>query len=162
MLEVKTEDCLFEMSNVRGKYVKNPQKLKFSFYFSSKDGNSHGIRVKPMFNSEKLIKSKCGTLSLHTDWKFVPGSDDKSVSAKDIKQMKDFFRKYLVLFCMVWEEQLTDGELEDYFVGTITWDELLSGISFYDKYEKELKEITSVEDLEVFCRDDQLVNFQGN
>lgn len=46
------EDVLY-MSSVRGKDVKNPYQLPFSFYFSSGNGVTHGPRVKPVFNSEK-------------------------------------------------------------------------------------------------------------
>lgn len=162
MIDVLNEDRMFEMANIRGKRVKNPKRLNFSFYFSSKDGNSHSIRVKPVFNPEKLIISKCGVLELHGDWEYTPGSDDKSVSNKDIAKMKEFFRKYLVLFCMVWDEQLTDGELEDYLLGLISWEELLSGITFYTEYSKELSEISDVESLESFCREHKLVNMYGN
>ena len=66
------KEVLFEMSNMRGRYVKNPHKLNFSFYFSSKDAVEgkdlvHGLRVKPVFNPEKISVSKVGTLKLHGD-----------------------------------------------------------------------------------------------
>lgn len=77
-------DYIFAMSDVRGRYVKQPNKLPFSFYFSPSDGVAHGIRVKPVFNPERLILNKTGTLKLCDDWEYAPGKDDKFVSDKDI------------------------------------------------------------------------------
>lgn len=76
------------MSNVRGKYVKRPSSLPFSFYFSPSDGVIHGIWVKPVFDPERSTISKAGTLKLCDDWEYTPGKDDKSVNDKDICKMK--------------------------------------------------------------------------
>lgn len=159
---IKSKDSILCMANVRGKYVVNPGKLKFSFYFSSDDGITHGIRVKPVFNPEKMLKSMTGTLKLCDDWSYIPGPDDDSVSSKDVNDMKRLFRKYLVLFCMVWDEQLQDGVLEDYFKGTVTFHEMLEDISFYNSYSSYLDKIRDVDQLENFCRVNNLVNMQGN
>ena len=80
----KIPNYLFEMSNIRGKYVKVPHKLDFSFYFSPKNAVAntdiaHGLRVKPVFNPEKMSINKAGTLKLHSDWKYIPGEDDTKV-----------------------------------------------------------------------------------
>ena len=79
---------IFAMSNIRGRYVVNPNKLDFSFYFSPGSGVDHSIRVKPVFNPEKLKLSMTGTLKLCDDWEYVRGKDDSSVSEKDIRKMK--------------------------------------------------------------------------
>ena len=150
------------MSNARGKYIVIPGKLPFSFYFSSGVGVSHPIRVKPMFNPEKLIQSKTGTLKLCDDWEYVPGEDDGNVKGQDIKKMKQFFRRYMVLFAAVWDEQLQDSTLQDYFYGRIGFNEMLQDLEFYNNYADELDNINTVEDLEQFCRDNKLVNLYGN
>ena len=162
IIRTLSESYLVEMSNVRGNHVINPGKLPFSFYFSGGNGNPHDIRVKPMFNPAKLRKDLAGTLRLCDDWKFERGAADKHVSASDIKEMKEFFRRHLVLFCMVWDYQLTDPELEDYFVGDITLNELLKGFDQYENYKDELDKISTVEELEAFCRNEDLVNFRDN
>ena len=89
-------ELLFEMANIRGKSVKIPHRLNFSFYFSPKDAVEskdicHGLRVKPLFDPEKMSIDKAGTLKLHGDWKYIPGSDDKNIGTKAIKEMKNFF-----------------------------------------------------------------------
>lgn len=159
---IRSKDSILCMANVRGKYVVNPGKLKFSFYFSSDDGITHGIRVEPVFNPEKMLKSMTGTLKLCDDWNYIPGPNDNAVSSKDVNDMKRFFRKYLVLFCMVWDEQLQDGVLEDYFKGTASFREMLEDISFYNEYSEYLDKIDNVDQLESFCRMNKLVNMQGN
>lgn len=135
-------DFLFEMVNIRGKYVKIPHKLNFSFYFSPKDAVEgkdicHGLRVKPLFNPEKMSINKAGTLKLHGDWKYIPGEDDKKIGAKPIAEMKEFFKKYKILFSAVWEKSLPPDALYDYFRGTITFSELIQEFDFYDDYKKD-------------------------
>lgn len=150
------------MCNVRGRYVANPGALPFSFYFSSGAGMPHSIRVMPVFNPNRLVSSLTGTLKLCDDWEYIPGKDDADVSSKDIKNMKEFFRKYLVLFCAVWDEQLSDGVVEDYFRGDILFSDMLKDFDFYEMQSSELNNIKSISELESFCRDNQLVNLYGN
>lgn len=149
------------MSNVRGNKVRVQKNLPFSFYFSASQGE-HSIRVKPMFNPSKLKDNMAGTLKLCDDWEYIPGPDDKNVSAKDIAKMKSFFRRFLVLFAAAWERIVDDGDVYDYLVGDITLPELIEQFSFYDEYSEELDDITSVAELEQFCRDNDLVNLFDN
>lgn len=157
-----SDDYILAMSNIRGIHVKNPNNLPFSFYFSSGKNAPHNIRVKPMFNPAKLKESLTGTLKLCDDWEFKPGVNDKNVKPDKIAAMKAFFRRYIVLFCAVWDEQMQDGILEDYFKGEITFQEMLEDLDFFDEYTEELSAISTVEELEEFCRINNLVNFYGN
>lgn len=159
---VHPQHSIFGMSNVRGRYVKNPKQLPFSFYFSSGDGVTHGPRVKPLFNPERLISSLTGTLELCNNWEYVPGKDDKNVGEKSIRQMKKFFKDYVVLFCLVWDEHMQDATLEGYFKGEITFNEMLQDIDFHPQYKDHLDNMASVQELEKFCRDNELVNLYGN
>lgn len=159
---IRTSQDIFAMSNVRGRYVVNPEQLDFSFYFSSGAGVDHSIRVKPVFDPEKLKVSLTGTLKLCDDWEYEPGPNDIKVSQKRINRMKQFFRQYLVLFAAVWDEQMQDATLEDYFKGQISFNEMLQDLSFYEDYSEELDTIDNVQDLEVFCIDNDLVNMYGN
>ena len=156
------EDYLIEMSNVRGRYVKQPYQLPFSFYFSSGAGVPHSIRVKPVFNPEKLKRSETGTLKLCDDWEFTPGVNDGSVATTLVQEMKSFFKKYIVLFCAVWDEQMQDAVLQDYFLGNIEFDEMIQDLDFYGRYKDELLNIHDIESLEKFCRENNLVNLYGN
>lgn len=162
MIKIYESDSLMGMANVRGIYVKNPGKLPFSFYFSSGTGQKHSIRVKPVFNPNRLYMSSVGNLKLSGDWEYTPGKDEKFVSDKDIDSMKKFFKDNIVLFAMVWDEQLQDGMLEDYLKGLISFNDMLEDIVFYDEYKKEMEHITTVKELDEFCRNNNLVNFYGN
>lgn len=159
---IYSNEDIFAMSNVRGRYVKNPRSLPFSFYFSSGSGVSHDIRVNPMFNPEKLKKSLTGTLKLCDDWRYTAGSEDKNVDSKLILEMKQFFRKYLVLFCAVWDEQMQDAVLEDYFLGNISFNTMLKDLDFYEEHKESLDNISDVSSLEAYCRLHDLVNMYGN
>ena len=152
----KNHEDIFAMSNVVGKFVKNPNKLPFSFYFSQKGDNKHGIRVKPMFNPNKLSVRLCGNLELHSNWNYTPGPDDKNISSKQIKQMKDFFRTYKVLFAAVWEEELQEYALEDYLRGLCSWEDMMHEFEFYEEYHQELDQIQNCEELESFVRENNI------
>lgn len=154
--EPPAEIDIFCMSNLRGKDIKI-ENLPFSFYFSARE-SSHAIRVKPMFNPNKVSKSKFGTLELHGDWKYTPGPDDKNVSQKQIREMKVFFKKYKVLFAAVWEEELQEIPVQDYFRGLISFSDLLTEFEFYEDYQKEMGCIDSIEELESFVRKNGLFN----
>lgn len=149
-------DDIFGMSNLRGKYVKT-DKINFSFYFSMKKA-SHAIRVKVSFNDAKINESDFGVLELHGDWKFTPGRNDKDVSSKDIRNMKAFFVKYKVLFAAVWNKEIYEADVVEFFRKGITFSELLREFDFYDEYAEEMNKIQSVAELESFVRDNHIFN----
>ena len=161
-LIIRQKDSIIAMANIRGRYVKNPGKLPFSFYFSFFSGVNHGPRVKPMFSPERLISSLTGTLELCDNWEYVPGKDDKNIDEKSIRSMKKFFKDNIVLFCLVWDEHMQDGVLEDYFKGDITFNQMLQDLDFYNEYQLNLDSIRSVQELENFCRVNDFVNLYGN
>ena len=160
-VEISYDNAVICMSNVRGNKIRVQKNLPFSFYFSAQQGQ-HSIRVKPMFNPAKLRDDLVGTLKLCDDWEYIPGPDDVHVSNSDIEKMKKFFRRYLVLFAATWDRQLADGDVYDYLVGDITLPELIETFDFYNEYASELDEISSVSELENFCRIHDLVNLYGN
>ena len=155
----ETNDYMIEMANVLGRKVKVPNKLPFSFYFSGRRNGEHSIRVKPVFNSNDLNPSIVGTLKLCDDWEFIPGDNEKHISKSDVNEMKDFFRNYLVLFCMVWDYQLREDVVQDYLRGLIDFSELLEEIKFYTE---DMNTISTIKELEDYCRENNLVNFYGN
>ena len=158
---IRESEDIFAMSNVRGKYIKVEQNIPFSFYYSPRN-SSHGPRVKVLFNPDRMRQNLAGTLKLCDDWLFVPGKDDLNVSNSKIASMKQFFRKYLILFLLVWENLLDDPDPEDYFRGDIDLHKLITLIDFYPEFAKEMDEIKSISELEDFCRKNNLVNFYGN
>lgn len=158
---IKSHEDIFAMSNVRGKYIKVEKNIPFSFYYSPRN-SSHGPRVKVIFNPDRMKQDAAGTLMLCHDWEFVPGKDDSHVSSRDITRMKEFFRKYLILFLLVWDKHSDDPDAEDYFRKDMSLHELITRIDFYSEYSTELDTISSIEELEDFCREHDLVNFYGN
>ena len=161
---IKDSESIFGMSNVRGRHIKVEKGIPFLFYYSPKDEDrqSHEIRVKPSFNREKLMLSQAGTLKLCDDWKYIPGEKDQNISAKQITAMKQFFRKYLVLFCAVWDKQVYDTDLEDFMRGEISLAEFIQDLDFYDKYKDDLDQIKTVSELEDYCYKNNLINLRDN
>ena len=154
------EDILC-MSNIRGRKIKVTGSKPFSFYFSSKN-SSHSIRVRPIFNPDKIRMDKVGTLKLSDDWSYIPGPDDKHVSKSDIEKMKQFFKENIVLFAAVWDNQLYDTDVEDYLYGEIDLQELIQQFPFYEDYEDELENVKTISEFTEFCRANNLVNLYGN
>lgn len=151
------EDEIMCMANVRGNSVSVPHSLPFSFYFSRRN-SSHGIRVKVVFNPNRLNINECGNLELHSDWVYVPGHNDKGVSSKIKNQMIDFFRKYKVLFAAAWEDVIQEDIIQDYFRGLITWNELIQSFDFYEEYKGDLDKISDVASLEQYVRKCNIFN----
>lgn len=158
---INTSEDTFAMSSVIGRFIKVEKDVPFSFYYFPKNSN-YGPKVKLVLNPDRMKLGETGVLRLCGDWEFTPGPDDKHHSDADVARMRDFFRKYLVLFLLVWDTQVPDPELEDYFRGDITLQEFIQDIDFYPEYSSELNKINSVSELEEFCRVNDVVNFYGN
>ncbi|MGN0013431.1 MAG: hypothetical protein ACI37J_09050 [Candidatus Bruticola sp.] len=106
--------------------------LDFSFWVSPKEDNQHTIRTKIFWNPSKISsKIDSGYMWLHGDYKYFPSSGSKHVSAKKIRQAREFCKKYKVLFAAAWEYALECKDVSNYFCGCLTFEELL------DKFIKE-------------------------
>lgn len=150
------------MSNVLGEDVVHPGKLPFSFYYSTREGVPHSIRVKPIFDDSKMSIKRAGNLKLSDDWKYTPETGKKHIDHSAVRYMKEFFKDNIVLFCLVWDMQVNEPLLGKYLDGRLTLNEFIQKIDFYEDYKKDLDAITSVHELEDFCRSHHLVNFHGN
>lgn len=158
---INSSEQIFGISNVLGRFIAVEENVPFSFYYSPRN-SSHGPRVKPVLDPNKMRISDAGTLSLCGDWEFVPGRRDLYYPAKVVHLMKEFFRTYLVLFLLVWDEQADDPMLGYYLEGKISLNEFIQTIDFYPEYAEDLDQIETVTELEQFCREHELVNFYGN
>lgn len=169
MFKLKRND-IFAMANIIGRRVAiTPGGLPFSFFLSKDMRLPHTIRVKVAFNPDKLNRKELGNLTLSKGidkWKFTPSSDlNKHISKQDITNMKNFFRKYLVLICMMWNEQAVDVDVANYFLGNTSLHDLIVNSYLYEdnkQYQEALNEIRTVKELESFCRKYKLVNMYGN
>ena len=144
---------LMEMANLRGKQVKTDN-IDFSFYFSSKAGNSHSIRIKICWNRERM-KDNCvdGYMELHGDYKYVNSPGCKIPNNKQIVEAREFFRKYKVLFAAVWEGTLEADIVQLFFMKRIRWPEVLSEFEDISKiaYDK-IQLCSNISELEAVVR----------
>ena len=154
---IEAAEPIMGMGNLLGKTVKVPKPLPFSFYFST-NFDVHGIRVKPLFDPEKMSIDRAGNLWLCDSWEYTPGKDDKHVDSKDIRKMKAFFRKYKVLFCAVWGKILQETYVEDYFKKRMSFKSLLKQFDCYQEYKDDMGDIDSIEELEEFVRENNICN----
>ena len=147
------KESLFEMSNIRGKYIK-VEDLDFSFYFSSKSNayDRHGIKVKLCWNREKIGRDLLdGYMELSGDYKYTSTAHPANkIDSVDIATARYFFKKYKVLFSAVWEEVLDENFLVSYLKGDLSFSDLTQEFELpFDSYEfvqrcKSLKELESV------------------
>lgn len=151
------DDAIMCMANVRGNSVNVPHSLPFSFYFSRKN-SSHGIRVKVVFNPNRLNINDCGNLVLHSNWTYTPGRNDNNVNSKQKNQMIDFFKEYKALFAAVWEDVIQEDVIQDYFRGMISWNQLVESFDFYEEYKDDLDKISDVQSLEKYVRENEIFN----
>lgn len=152
---------LFEMANVLGNSVSIEHRLPFSFFFSSKGTvhGTHAIRIKVCWNPSKYYSSADGYIELHGEYKYVVSSHKYKPTSKELSILRDFVRKYKVLFAAVWEEKLDPNALQNYFAGQIKLKELIS--KFQDVTEKqyyELNHATNLQELEEVVRKTKAFN----
>ena len=100
--------------------------LDFSFWVSPRGNNQHTIRTKIFWNPSQISpENGSGYMWLHGDYEYFPSSGSKHVSAKKIRQAREFCKKYKVLFAAAWEKALECEDVGDYFRGDLTYEELL-------------------------------------
>lgn len=144
---------LLEMANMLGRKVKI-ENINFSFYFSFKTGMQHGIRVKIKWNRDRFRGAEDGYMDLHGQYDYVQSEHGEVVSETEISKAKAFFVKYKVLFAAVWEVFLEADDVQDYFEGNLTFDELR--MSFYDFPKDTFKDAETVADIEKIVRENNL------
>ena len=154
---LKDSDVVFAMSNIRGNKVRVEDPLPFSFFYSPKM-SSHGPRVKPVFDPQKMRIENAGTLKLCDNWRYIPGKNDNP-SDKQIEEMKAFFRKYLVVFLLVWDNLVDEPDADEYFKGEITLQEFIACLDFYQDNKEVLDSVKTIGQLEDVCREFNLLDF---
>ena len=128
------ENYLIEMANMTGKFVKTDD-INFSFHFSDKDEVhlQHGIRVKINWNKDKSSSNFDGTLALHGDYRYTPSSHPKNnCTTSLLKEARNFFKKYKVLFAAVWEGILDPNFVHEYFKGEMSLYEVVAQLELPD------------------------------
>lgn len=149
------EDLLLEMANIIGKYVKTDN-IDFSLYFSRKSASRHAIRVKVYWGRERLNDDMCGYIELHGNFSYSQNPKQKyKPTVKMVCSLRDFVKKYKVLFSAVWEDVLGEYSVQDYLCGRIDFCELVS--EFYidkigDSNYKKLIEVRSLPELDSVVR----------
>ena len=152
------EDMLTEMANVRGKDVVVDD-IDFSFYFSKKNA-SHGIRLKIVWNRERMSGNDDGYIELHGDYKYVRSSASSyKPKGWELNGLRYFCKKWKALFSAVWEQKLDETDVRKYFEGDLTFSELMKTFENISQlnYEK-VNRCQSVRQLEKIVRDNNIYN----
>lgn len=154
------EDLLMKMANLRGKDVKI-EDINFSIYFSPKQTDQHSIRIKVLWNRERMNSGNFdGVLYLHGDYEYKqnPNADNKP-DMYDIFELKYFAKRYKVLFVAVWENKLDPNDVEDYFKGRLSFEELLTLFLDLDSddYDK-IQQARNIKELEQIISENNIFN----
>lgn len=152
---------LVEMANVVGNDVVLEKRLPFSFYFSNKDAvhSQHGIRLKVLWNPSKSPSNADGYMEMHGDYNYISGSHKYKPTGKELSILKNFCKKYKVLFSAVWEDKLDQSAAQKYFDGRLQFKELLT--KFENVREKEyylINHCKNLEELEQYVRENKIFN----
>lgn len=122
--KLEESESLMEMANVAGDdFTLEP--IKFSFYFSDCQKCKHEIRVKVKWDPEGTSGRPDGFFKLFGNFDYVHESNKKE-NTDLIKHARAIFKKYHPLFVLVWNRIIDESQLQKYFIGNITWDQLIS------------------------------------
>lgn len=150
---------IFCMSNIAGKRVRKDGPLEISFYFGSKDNYNtkinHGIRIKFSINSERYLPHENYYLELHGDYKC---SNEDKIPSRILRNIRNFFKKYKVLFAGAWESEIPEDDIVAYLRGFIPLRELIEDCYFYSKYEEKLQNISTISAFEKAVRKYNIFN----
>ena len=118
---------LMEMANLRGNDIKLHNRVPFSLFISNKRQvhNAHAIRVKVLWNPHKMTSTPDGQLELHGNYEYTVFSHKYKPSEKEVTLLRDFCKKYKVLFAAIWESKLDPNDFIDYLRGYKSFVELL-------------------------------------
>ena len=128
-------DVLHE-TNIRGKNIRSDE-VNFSFFFSNKGNNRHAIRVKIVWNREKmglLTDKESGYMELFGDYEYHgynPGQNQ-------VQKAREFFQKYKILLVAVWEGCLLGDIVVDYFRKFATFEEVVRDFELANAGENKL------------------------
>lgn len=156
------EDALLmEMANLRGNDIKLHDRIPFSLYISTKEvvHGAHAIRVKVLWNPNKMTSSPDGQIELHGDYEYKIFSHKYKPSEKEISTLRNFCKKYKVFFSAIWESKLDSNDFIDYLRNIIQFNELLTKFdSVSEKHYYLINHCKSIEELEKCIRDNKIFN----
>lgn len=149
---------LMEMANVVGNKVRVEDRLPFSFHFCDKDAvhQRHGIRLKIIWNPSIAPNNVDGYLKLHGDWEYISGSHKYKPTGRELEILRNFGRKYKVLFAAVWEKALDADPLQDYFKGNIDFPELLRNFKLKGRNYFNVNHCKNLNELEQCVRQNKI------
>lgn len=152
------DGVLIEMGNVRGNDIKVANRLPFSLFISSKEAvhEAHGIRVKVLWNPNKMTSTPDGQLELHGDYEYKVFSHKYKPTAKELQTLKDFCKQYKVFFSAIWEGRLDATDFVHYLEGLITYPELVSSFDLKGKDYYLVNHCKDVFELEHCVRDNKI------
>lgn len=134
----REDSLLFEMANLRGNDIKLHKRIPFSLFISNKEAvhGAHAIRVKVLWNPEKMTATPDGQLELHGDYDYTAFSHKYNPTSKELDILKDFCKKYKIFFAAIWEGKLDPNDFIDYLENRKSLNDLLStfilkGKSYY-------------------------------
>ncbi len=154
------DSILFEMANLRGNDVRLYKRLPFSLFISNKDAihNAHAIRVKVLWNPEKMTATPDGQLELHGDYDYTVFSHKYKPTSKELGILRDFCKNYKVLFAAIWECRLDPNDFIDYLENRKSLNELLSTFELKGKDYYNVNHCSSIEELEACVRENKIFN----
>lgn len=99
-----------------------------------------------------------GQLELHGSYDYVAFSHKYKPTSKELDTLRDFCKKYKVLFAAIWECKLDPNDFIDYLEGRKSLNELLSTFELKGKDYYNVNHCSSIEELETCVRENKIFN----
>lgn len=154
------DGLLMEMANIRGNDIKLADRLPFSLFISNKQvvHGAHAIRVKVLWNPNKMTATPDGQLELHGNYDYTVFSHKYKPTAKELELLRNFCRTYKVFFAAVWEGVLDATDFVHYLEGTITYTQLISSFDLTGKDYYNVNHCKTIQELETCIRRNKIFN----
>lgn len=149
-----------EMANLRGNDIKLHSSIPFSLFISSEKAvrGVHAIRVKVLWNPNKMTATPDGELQLHGSYDYKVYSHKYKPTSSELSLLKNYCKKYKVLFAAIWESILDPTDFIHYQEGLINFKELLTKFDLSGKNYYLVNHCNNVEELESCIRENKIFN----
>lgn len=152
------EEYMLEVANILGSTIAI-EDVDFSIYFSRKNSNRHGIRVKVYWDRDIISDDKCGYMELHGNYLYSQYPKQKyKPKSYEVSTLRYFCKRYKVLFSAVWEGIVAETWVQDYFRGLINLGSLINHFYLAEGDKNLLKSCKGIKELEECVRKNKLFN----
>ena len=151
---------LMEMANIRGNDIKRHSGIPFSLFMSTKEQvhGVHAIRVKVLWNPNKMTSTPDGQMELHSDYQYTSFAHKYKPSTKEIKELREFCKQYKVFFAAIWGGVLDPNDFIQYLQNNKSFQDLLATFDLKGRDYYNVNHCKTLSELEDCIRKNKIFN----